>query len=369
MVTITKRPQTEEEKRLRDERAKKLIESEVVTPGGVDPTPKGAGSQPNIFTDPSGNVSGFTTKEGNTFLGDPKDISPVVSRLQSGGDLPLKRTVSTKNQQAGLESFNFQPSGFLNTPQIQEPGEPDQAKASFAAGLLNPPTSLIGTIANLFQGKIKSQEELSGEAARVGIAGAATGAGFGAPLLFNTLSQTALLGGTIQNVRAAGTFSNIRNLAEGLFFISAGLSFAGIDVFKERAPFVQQAYNTLGEEAMSIANDPLTSPDEKIRQIEFIEQRIIEDEIYIQESIIDNIRLSNTKEMLDLQTDLFEKKKEVLRAKNIARQQLVNQQYPIYNEEYVANWLSTASEDEIRKVEEKYLEQQERLLKISERRE
>jgi len=254
------------------------------------------------------------------------------------------------------------PLGF--EAQTIEAGEGGEFQQGFLKGTQAPliPTP-FGFIDDIFSAAMFPEEELGRLAGKGAALGGAAGIygllqAIPAAIKIPTLFKSAQ--GARAATQAAQTTSTLSKLKEGaafLFFGSVGLNVLGLELFKDKAPFIQQSFNTLGEEASAIASDPIMTPSSKINQLTFLRQNVEEMEAQLQKISIENTRLRNTKEMLDMQTDLFEKKMEIIRSISEAEAQLLKREFPEADEQLINDWVSQASEEEIKKAQEKYREQ------------
>lgn len=216
--------------------------------------------------------------------------------------------------------------------------------------------------------RIQAENEFQAVALGLGGVGAAAGAISRIPRLLNTQlvgRSAAKVADKAAGAKTTSLFTRLKEGAQFLFFSSVGLSVLGIEFLRDKAPFVQQSFNTLGEQATGIANDPILTPEAKIRRLQAIESEILTMEQTLNITNLENTRLTNSNEMLDIMTDLQEKKEVVILARAQAQAELIQRQFPVYDEATIQAWVSQATESQLRELEEEYERQRKKVLRDS----
>ena len=294
----------------------------------------------------------FIARTGQRNVGREQDFTPLVEQqLQKAGVLKL----TPEEQLAQIEQSQV--------PQETQVSAPEQVSGQVEQGQVGQAPREFG-ITDIFT---RDLSEVTGERVLEGTlpigGGLLGGAKIGASAI-SASTKAGVLSKTIQAVRSSkylskskAIFSGLAALgagAFGLFGLSKAAEFVGFAPFKDKAPFVQQSFNTLGETATSIANDAVMTPEQKLDQLAFIKGEMLIMGETLQKGTIENLRLRGTKEMLDMQTDYFEKLNEIIDAENAAKFQKLQNQYPTFDETVLSEWVTSSSSDERRQVREAY---------------
>jgi hypothetical protein len=328
-----------------------------------------------VFTDDKGNPTGAKLDDDRVFLGlGADDIQDISENERGRGALPegtfsLRDELSGQQQTDILDAQAGQRLPDIITPQQQQQqlgevpleAQGQEQEMTFLDQLFNP---IVGddVIAQTFPlpvGGVGAGASNTIKAAAINKIPSDIRNAIGAKSISKIHGKTT-------KAKTKGILDKIKSGAVGGFLLgSSPLAFLGglgISVFKDEAPFLQQSFNTLGQEATATANDPVLSPSEKIADIQFIMREIELMEEKLNLASYENVRLSNTKEMLDIQTDLFEKKREVIRALQKARVLELQQQFPQLDEEIIKSWVSSATAEELAAVGRDYNRRLVRLL-------
>lgn len=326
-------------------------------------------TKPTVLRDEAGRINGVILPGREALVGiGNKEVRALIDDYERRRETPIGAQEFEPNIQNPLLAGRAQAQ---NIPTAQQ--QPQQI-SPFTQGVIRQnPNLLIDLIAGRRRFNTREefvQNQLGEATGLAGKAGIALG-GVAAAGLIPEATSIAVLGKSAGTVSAAshagkvaGIFSKLKTLGEGILFGSIGLKIIGQEPFKNKAPFIQQSFNTLGEEANSIANDPILTPQAKLRELENIEKQVAAMEVTLSVNNIENRRLVNTKEMLDILTDLNEKKKEIALAKAQAQSELLQQQYPQYSEETINRWVSEATEEDLDKLSEEYNRQVNKILGV-----
>ena len=188
----------------------------------------------------------------------------------------------------------------------------------------------------------------------------AGGAGVIAPA-----SAAKIVGGSIAKTTFASLAAKATAITTPALLAAFTLEKVGVQPFKDKAGFIQQSYNTLGELASSdIANSEVLTGAKKLDLLNNMEDKSNLLIATLKQQTIENKRLAGTKEMVDLMTDAFEKQFQIIESKNLARAEILSGRLPEFTEETINNWVATASQPEIDKVQKEYNKQLEKILKL-----
>lgn len=173
--------------------------------------------------------------------------------------------------------------------------------------------------------------------------------------------------------KATELATKIKGFRKKLFSFGGGalatvgaLNFIGIDAFRGKVDGYQQAFNTLGQTATDWTQrvkDGRLTPEDGISYIQEIESELDYFEDQLQLAKISNTRAKNNGDMLDVVTDLYEKKLLLQDAKSQMRSLALQQNYPQVDAQVLNQWLSSAEEDEINEINAEYQAQLNKLEK------
>lgn len=212
--------------------------------------------------------------------------------------------------------------------------------------------------------------------AGAGIAGIFTQGGRAAKAgqALSTEQQLTLAGNAVQNVnkaniatRTVGTFNKVKNSVLAVVGATGTLGFIGINPFNDRLDDYQQSINTIGESSNEILqkmNDGRLDPISAIEQIEQDEATIALMEKQIQDAKIASFSARNSGEMIDVVTDINEKRKILQNAKSEARAAALTREFPEVNEQVLSDWLTASDEEELKKIRDDYISQLEKVDKV-----
>lgn len=316
------------------------------------------GEQGGVFTGgKTGSPSGVELPSGRIFLGlNPEDVADVA-RKEELSVPQLKESQAIRQQQVqqelGFEEFQRQQAEagrqqvFPEQTPIEQPQQAQQPSNSFF---------------DLMTGK--AQKELA-----QANGGDAVSNVF--PLPITPLANQAVVSSAVRNVANANAATQTTNFWNGLregagFLLGGGIvaQLVGFDFFKAKAPFIQQSFNTLGENVNGIVGNEAMTPEAKLRQLETYADNIAIMESTLHKQSIENRLLSNSKEMLDIQTDLLEKKTDTINAIADVRLQALQKQFPLLDETVLAKWVSEATQPEIDSVNAEYKKSLNKLIKL-----